>query len=241
MANTDEIITAVRAALEHDPRINLHRYPVHVSVSDGDLILEGEVENIVAKKLALELAAALPGVRGIVDRLRVFPAQPMGDGAIRDHVRDALLQEPALTNCTLSVWEKGAATIVREATRESAAVIAVSVEDGVVTLNGQVPSLSHKRLAGVLAWWVPGSRDVVNGLDVVPPQEDNDDEMNDAVCLVLDKNPFVNAAQIRVHTRNSVVTLEGLVTNETEKQMAAFDAWYVFGVDKVINKLAVRE
>jgi osmotically-inducible protein OsmY len=92
-----------------------------------------------------------------------------------------------------------------------------------------------------LAWWVPGSRDVVNGLDVLPPEEDNDDEMSDAVCLVLEKNPFVNATQIRVLSQNSVVTLEGLVANETEKQMAEFDAWYVFGVDKVINKLAVRE
>ena len=241
MSATDEIITAVRAALEHEPRINLHRYPVHVSVSNDDLILDGEVENIVAKKLALELAAALPGVRGIVDRLRVTPAQPMGNGAIRDHVRDALLQEPVLTNCTLAVWEKGKPMTVREATPESSAVIEVRVEEGVVTLNGQVPSLSHKRLAGVLAWWVPGSRDVVNGLDVVPPEEDNDDEISDAVCLVLEKNPFVNAAQIRVHAQNSVVTLEGLVANETEKQMAEFDAWYVFGVDKIINKLAVRE
>jgi osmotically-inducible protein OsmY len=241
MSGTDEIISAVRAALEHEPRINLHRYPIDVRVSNSDLILDGEVENIVAKKLALEFAAAIPGSNGIVDRLRVTPAQPMGDGAIRDHLRNALLQEPVLTNCTVKVWEKGKATMVREATPESSAVIEVSVEGGVVTLNGQVPSLSHKRLVGVLAWWVPGSRDVVNGVDIVPPQEDHDDEMSDAVCLVLEKNPFVNAAQIRVSTRNSVVTLEGLVANATEKQMAEFDAWYVFGVDKVINTLAVRE
>jgi osmotically-inducible protein OsmY len=231
----------VRAALEHEPRINLHRYPIEVRVSNGDLILDGEVENIVAKKLALELAAAIPGSTGIVDRLRVTPAQPMEDGTLRDHVRNALLQEPVLTHCTVKVWEKGKATMIRDTMPESAASIEVSVEEGVVTFNGQVPSLSHKRLAGVLAWWIPGSRDVVNGLDIVPPQEDHDDEMSDAVGLVLEKNPFVNAAQIRVSTRNSVVTLEGLVTNATEKQMAECDAWYVFGVDKVINALAVRE
>jgi osmotically-inducible protein OsmY len=38
-----------------------------------------------------------------------------------------------------------------------------------------------------------------------------------------------------------VVTLEGLVANGTEKDMAEFDAWYVFGVDRVINKLIVLE
>jgi osmotically-inducible protein OsmY len=33
---------------------------------------------------------------------------------------------------------------------------------------------------------------------------------------------------------------ERLVANDTEKDMAEFDAWYVFGVDKVINALAVQ-
>jgi osmotically-inducible protein OsmY len=236
-----KILKAVRAAFEHEPRLNLHRYPVHVAVSDGDLVLESEVETIAAKKLALELAAAVPGVSGIVDRLRVVPAQPMGDGAIGDHVRDALLQEPVFENCRIGVWDKGRLETYRDPGPNVAGVIEVAVAEGVVTLNGQVPSLSHKRLAGVLAWWVPGSRDVVNGLDVVPPEEDSDDEITDAVRLVLEKDPFVNADQIRVLTTNSVVTLEGLVANDTERDMAEFDAWYVFGVDRVINKLVVRE
>jgi osmotically-inducible protein OsmY len=241
MSTTEEIVKEVQAAFEHEPRINLHQYPVHVAFSDGDLVLEGEIENIVAKKLALELAAAVPGVRGIVDRLRVVPAQPMGDGAICDHVRDALLQEPVFENCRIRVWDKGQLQTYREPSPQAAGVIEVAVAEGVVTLNGQVPSLSHKRLAGVLAWWVPGSPDVINGLEVVPFEEDNDDEITDAVRLVLEKDRFVNADQIRVRTRNAVVTLEGIVTNDMEKDMAEFDAWYVFGVDKVINALAVRQ
>lgn len=241
MPVTEEVLKEVRAAFEHEPRINLHQYPVHMALSDGDLILEGEMAHVAAKKVALELAAAVPGVSGIVDRLKVTPAQRMGDGAIRDHVRDALLQEPVFENCRIRVWDKNQVETCREPIPKSAGDIEVAVEDGVVTLNGQVPSLSHKRLAGVLVWWVPGSRDVINGLDVVPPEEDNDDEITDAVCLVLEKDPFVNADQIRVSTRNAVVTLEGLVINDTEKDMAEFDAWYVFGVDRVINKLAGLE
>ncbi len=240
MSIAEEVLKEVRAAFEHEPRINLYHYPVHIAFSDGDLVLEGKMETIVAKKLALELAAAVPGVSGIVDRLHVAPAQPMGDGAIRDHVRDALLQEPVFENCRIRVWDKNQVETCREPGSASAGDIEVAVEEGLVTLNGQVPSLSHKRLAGVLAWWVPGSRDVINGLDVVPPEEDNDDEITDAVGLVLEKDPFVNADQIRVRTKNSIVTLEGLVANDTEKAMAEFDAWYVFGVDKVINALAVQ-
>jgi osmotically-inducible protein OsmY len=237
---TEEVVKEVRAAFEHEPRINLHQYPVTIACSDSDLVLEGEVDTIVAKKLALELAAAVPGVSGIVDRLRVAPAQPMGDGAIRDHVRDALLQEPVFEDCRIRVWEKNQLETCRDPSSIPAGDIEVAVEEGLVTLNGQVPSLSHKRLAGVLAWWVPGSRDVINGLDVVPPEEDNDDEITDAVGLVLEKDPFVNAAQIRVHTQNSIVTLEGVVANDTERAMAECDTWYVFGVDKVINTLAIH-
>jgi osmotically-inducible protein OsmY len=238
---TEEVLKEVRAAFAHEPRINLHRYPVHLALTNGDLIVEGEMEHVAAKKLALELAAAAPGINGIVDRLRVAPAQRMGDGAIRDHVRDALIQEPALETCTIRIWDKDQVDIVRESLRQPFGAIEVAVEEGVVTLNGQVPSLSHKRLAGVLGWWVPGSQDVINGLEVVPPEDDNDDEITDAVRLVLEKDPFVNADQIRVSTNNSIVTLEGLVTNEQVKDMAEFDAWYVFGVDRVINSLAVQE
>lgn len=240
MSSAEAVIKAVRAALEREPRINLHRYPVRVAFSDGDLVLEGEVEHIVAKKLALELAAAVPGVDGIVDRLRVRPAQPMGDGAIRDHVRDALIQEGVFAYCRIRVRDKGVVETCQEPAAATVGEIEVAVEDGVVTLNGQVPSLTHKRLAGVLAWWVPGSRDVINGLAVVPPEEDNDDEITDAVRLVLEKDPFVDAAQVHVRATNAVVTLEGSVPTETTKEMAEYDAWYVFGVDRVVNALVVQ-
>ena len=225
--------------LEKERRINLHRYPIRLSFSDADLVLEGEVENIAAKKLALELAGALPGIGNVVDRLRVTPAQRMGDAETRTHVCAALVQEPALDACTIRTLRKGRIQTVRASAREPKGEIQVEVEDGVVTLNGQVPSLAHKRLAGVLAWWVPGSRDVINGLEEYPAEEDNDDEVTDAVRLVLEKDPFVQADQIRVSTDNYVVNLEGVVRNEEMKQMAEFDAWYVFGVNRVLNRLSV--
>jgi osmotically-inducible protein OsmY len=241
MPSPDAICQQVRAALEHDPRINLHRYPIHLHYEEGILTLEGDVEHIVAKKLALELAAAVPGVDGLVDRLRVVPARPMGDGAIRDHVRDALLQELAFTTFAIAVRERGQVDTIRPASGSPLGVIEVAVAAGVVTLNGQVPSLSHKRLAGVLAWWVPGSRDVINGLAVEPPEADTDDEITDAVRLILAKDHFVTADQIRVRTRDRVVTLEGVVPTQTIRELAAFDAWYVFGVNQVVNKLEVQE
>jgi len=240
MSDRERVTKEVRAALEHERRINLHKYPVKLDFADGVLTLEGEVEHIAAKKLAMELAAAVPGVRGIVDRLRVEPATRMGDGAILDAVRDALIQEPALQNCTIKVKAKGRVDIVREAPVSPHGVIELSVDEGVVLLDDHVTSHTQKRMAGVLAWWVPGSRDVVNGMAVEPLQDDSDHEVVKAVQLALKKDPFVNHDRIRVTARNYVVTLEGTVPTVMQKEMAEFDAWYVFGVDKVVNKLEVR-
>src|SRR4249920_3433698 len=94
----------------------------------------------------------------------------IGDGAILAAVRDALLQEPGLQNCTIQVKREGTRETVREATVTPHGVIQVSVTDGVVLLEDHVTSLIQKRLTSVLAWWVPGIRDVINGLEVVPLQ-----------------------------------------------------------------------
>ena len=239
MSIEQEVVKKVRAAFEREPRINLHRYPIHIDFGDDILTLEGECEHVAAKKIALDLAAGMREVGGIVDRLRVAPAVQMGDGAIRDHVRDALIQEPTLQRCTIRVQTDGQVTTFMESMPDLTGEIEVDVKEGVVILNGRVRSLAHKRLAGVLAWWVPGSRDVVNGLEVDPPEEDNDAEVTEAVRVVLEKDRFVNTDQIHVSTRNFVVTLEGVVSTEKEKEMAESDVWYVFAVDKVINKLEV--
>lgn len=244
METREKVIVQVRAALERELPVDLRHYPLKFDLdADGALIIEGETKNIGAKKLVLELSAAVSGIAGIIDRLRVVPAQRMGDGQIRDHVRDALLEEPVFANCGLSVRLDTIWQTVREpyiAPTAPHPSIQVSVAEGVVTLDGQVGSLSHKCLAGALAWWVPGTRNVVNGLEVAPAQEEGDAEITEAVRLVLEKDPLVNAINIRVTTKNSVVTLDGVATSESEKEMAEMDAWCGFGVDRVINRLQLK-
>jgi osmotically-inducible protein OsmY len=234
------IVRQIRATLERDTRINLHRYPITLATQNGDLILSGDVESIAAKKLILLAAANVHGVERIVDRLKVTPAEKMEDAELRDHVCKVMLEEPAFEQYIVHGFAGVAVEAARKARLEPAPSINVEVANGVVTLNGQVSSLSHKRLAGVLAWWVPGTRDVVNGLEEVPPEQDNDDELVDAIRCVLEKDPFVNASKIRVSCKDWVVTLEGLVPTETMRDMAEQDTWYVLGVKSVINKIVVK-
>jgi osmotically-inducible protein OsmY len=237
MNRPDNTLERVAAALEADLKIDFRGHPLRIALdSGGVLTLEGELGNIAAKKLALERAAAVPGVSGIVDRLRVEPSRRMSDAEVLQHVRDALLQEPVFETCALRPIKRAAETALEPGPAPKCE-IDVSVADGVVTLDGRVGSLAHKRLAGALAWWVPGSRDVVNGIEVTPPQEDSDDEIVEAVALVLQKDPLINGERIRVTARDAVVTLQGLVANQAESEMAEMDAWYVFGVDGVVNRL----
>ncbi len=240
MSSESNVLDAVRHALRSEPRFHLSGEPIHLGFANGDLTMDGEVDHIAGKKLGLEAAARVPGVFRIIDRLRVRPAVPMGDGEIRDKVRDALLEEIVLAACTIRVWDKGRPAIAREVAG-AAGTIDIHVDDGVVTLDGDVAGLGQKRIAGVLAWWVPGSRDVINGLGVTPPEQDSEAAMTDAVRQVLERDPFVNAESIRVQTRRAVVTLAGTVPREAEIKLAEDDTWFVFGVDRVINHLSVRQ
>ncbi len=203
----------------------------------GTLTLEGEVDSVAAKRLALERAAAVKGVAGIIDRLRVRPAEPMKDKVIRQHFCRALYDDLSFQNINLSERAKGEHAPYRQLGDAAAGEIIIEADDGVVTLNGAVPSFAHKRLAGVYAWWVPGSRDVVNGIAVEPPEEDGPDRIEEGVRIALEKDPFVNAAQIRVGVRNRIVRLTGGVADAAQRHMAECDAWYVFGVDGVINEI----
>jgi osmotically-inducible protein OsmY len=219
MPSNEATIRQIRGALENEPRVNLHRYPLKVDIAAGAVVLEGEVESVAAKKIALELAGATSGIRGVIDRLRVAVAERRGDGAIRDALCAFLLREPELLTCTIRAFAKGRSDVLREVTAEGRGEIEVTVDDGVVTLEGTVLSLSHKRVAGVLAWWTPGCRDVLNALAVVPPEDDNDAEVVDALCLVLEMDPLVRSDQITASCRNYwTVTIEsGVIRREASK------------------------
>jgi osmotically-inducible protein OsmY len=160
MPEAEHLAHQVRSALERDSRINRHRRQISVtSEPDGTLILEGETDGIAAKKIALEVAAAsAQGGTGIVDRLRVRPSVPMGDSEIRDRIRRALLQEPAFVRYAL--YARHDISGLPPQLLRSGNAFKHAINEGVVTLNGQMESLSHKRWASILVWWVLGTRDV---------------------------------------------------------------------------------
>jgi BON domain len=240
MTTSTTVEEAVRASLREDPRIDGSSEPMRLSFEEGSgaLVMEGEVSDIAAKKLALERAATHPEVLGIVDRLHTRPAVAQDDPTVRKLVLDALIQEPAFAD--LALFERCEGRIEPMHAPDGArGRIEVEVNDGIVTLDGSVPGLDRKRLAGVLAWWVPGSRDVVDGIGVDPPEDDDDGAIADAVRLVLEKDPFLDAVRVGIGVRDAVVTLTGSLATDWQRNMAEFDAWYIFAVDRVVNLIEV--
>jgi osmotically-inducible protein OsmY len=231
----------VKAALEVDPRVDLHRFPINV-VNDGDTLrLEGEVESIAAKRIAMALAQRVSGMQRVIDELRLVPVEPRGDGAIQDSFARGLLQQPELRNCTLRQHDKGRDELVQEAHDDwPSGEVAFGVVDGVLTLEGKVISLSHKRMIEAIAWWTPGCRHVVNRLRVEPAEDDNDDELADAIRLVFEMDPLIHADQIGIRAERGVVTLGGVLQRDEERRMAEMDAWSVWGVADVRNQIQVQ-
>jgi osmotically-inducible protein OsmY len=235
----DAVRKQVHAALERESRVNLHRHPVRIASADGTVTLEGEVADVAAKQLALQLARAVQGVRSVVDRLRVAPGERRGDGAVRDSAARLLLQQPELRGCSLNVRTNEKIEVLHRVADDPAGEIELRVTDGVVVLEGHVISQSHRRFAGAVAWWTPGRRDVINALEVRPAYEDRDDEVAEVMRLVLEADPELDADQIRTNCNGKIVFLDGTVPNDQQKRRAEQDAWSLAAIRGVVNRLEI--
>lgn len=240
MYSPDAMLKQVKATIGRETHLDARHWPIGIALRNGTLQLEGDLPDIDAKKAALRAAAALDGIDTVVDGLRVGPPNGQGAAALRDAVCKRLLEVIDFRNCTIRAWVKGRRETLRDAGRDAGGHIEVGADRGIVTLEGEVLSLSHKRLAGVIAWWAHGCRDVVNALAVVPHEDDNDDELIDALRLVFELDPTVHADRIAIAVQDGAVTLSGVVSSAAERSRAEMDAWYLDGVIHVDNRIEVR-
>ena len=93
MQSSEAVLTQARAALAHVPYQGHVLHPtIQLRLSDGALILEGEVADIVDKTRAAATLRRVDGVTSVIDHLRVANGgAPVGDGELRDAVCERLL------------------------------------------------------------------------------------------------------------------------------------------------------
>ncbi|MDT8386545.1 MAG: BON domain-containing protein [Thiogranum sp.] len=234
----EDLITSIYAALVQDTRINLTNIQLDIRPVGKSLELHGKVENIVSKRILANIARQIGGNEfEVVDRLRVN-TQDISDAELRDKVAEALLGEPVFGEYSISVVADGNEDLLQDP-RPAAGNIQAALQDGVVTLSGEVWSITHMRLAEVVLWWIPGCQRIDNQLRVLPAESDSDDELTDAVKIVLEKDPLVHAGQLRVGTAAGVVELDGQLPSEDEHMLALLDTWAVPGVWEVYDRIEV--
>jgi len=134
--------------LQGKERAPLHNLEpdVRLSVVGGVAYLDGRVSCYERKKALGRLAAELPSLARVENRLRVAPGSPRSDRTIELEVLAALNMDASLTGEHISV----------------------KVQDGVVELRGKVARVSARMTAERAAWSACGVQHVENRLEFLP-------------------------------------------------------------------------
>ena len=139
---------------------NLDSFDINTDVKNGNVVLTGKVENSVDKKLAEELVANIDGVTSVDNKLTVVSDKDMEDD-MEDTVDDGASE---LTDAKIATVIK---TRLLMDTDISGFDIDVDVENGVVTLTGDVDSDAERDLAVEIAKNASDVKDVESNLRVV--------------------------------------------------------------------------
>ncbi|MGE5244576.1 MAG: BON domain-containing protein [Betaproteobacteria bacterium] len=142
---------------------------------------------------------------------------------------DRQLQEEVLQALE---WEPGV----------DAADVGVSVDDGVVTLRGEVGTLREKWLAERTTRHVFGVRAVANDLTVAPDEKTAraDPAIAQAVANALEWDSAIPDGSVKATVRNGWVTLNGTVAWQYQKAAADRAVQHLYGVKGVNNSIVVK-
>ena len=126
---------------------------INIGVHNGVVTLSGTVYGPYDKDSAISLVENTPGVKDVVDDLKVAPVSPMDD-QLRLRLARVIYGDPALQKYAL----------------DPAKPIRITVVNGNVMLSGVVDNKMDKDIAGIRANSVPGVFKVVNNLQVAGQQ-----------------------------------------------------------------------
>ena len=187
--------------------------PAHLidaQTNEGIVMLEGKTNSMLAKERAAKVAMAVKGVRGVVNHIEVEPPYRT-DYAIATDVKEALLDDPATESFEVEV----------------------AVEDGIVTLAGEVQSWQEKKLTGYVAKGVKGVKGLNNEVEINYASERTDHEIMQDIKQSIARDIRLNQSMINVTVEQGVVNLSGNLGSLNEKYQLRNYAWTA-GVKDVI-------
>jgi osmotically-inducible protein OsmY len=121
-----------------------------------------------------------------------------------------------------------------------AAQVGVSAHEGVVTLQGIVPTFRQKWLAERAARHLPSVRAVANDLEVARPDLMIDAVIAQAVADAIERDPAVPTGRVKATVRHGWVTLMGTTTWPFQRAAAERTVAQVPGVKGISNSIGVE-
>ena len=169
---------------------NLNSFDINTDVKNGKVILTGNVKTSVDKKLAEELVMNIEGVTGVENKLTVMKNMRGHDSEMtvsqnsdRDHDKDMDKIEDDAASATNEasgeLLDAKIATVIKTRLLMDSDIsgfdIDVDVEQGNVTLTGEVGSEAERELAIEIASNASDVKSVEDNLEVVKKDTDASD------------------------------------------------------------------
>lgn len=120
--------------------------------------------------------------------------------------------------------------------------INVTVEDGIITLSGTVPTYYDLKNAVVAVWRISGIIQVINNLSisyVSPPMLPNDIEIKKRAEDIITWDPVIDETAINISVNSGIISLEGEVDAHWKLSNIENKISGIRGVLKIVNKLTV--
>lgn len=216
MKNNEELQKDVQDAIKWEPLLNAAE--IGVTVKDGIVTLTGVVDTYTKKSEAEDAAKNVAGVKAVIENIKIK------FHSLSNKSSDDIANE--ILNAFKWSWEIPTDKIK------------IKVEDGWVTIDGEVKWNFQKEAANKAVNNLVGVKGVTNNI-IIKTETHDDIEKKDIESALL-RNWSINDKEIKVKVSGSKVTLNGTVHSLYQKDQAGRIAWNAPGVITVDNELIIE-
>lgn len=215
MKPDSEIQQDVMDELKWEPLLNASE--IGVSVKHGIVTLTGTVDAYSKKITAENAAKKINGVKAVAENIEVkLSGQWLkNDTEIAEAAYNAIKWHSAMQEHKIKI----------------------TVEDGLVTLEGNVEWEYQRKAARMAIENLVGVRGVFNKIKINPSLSPGD--IKKKISFAFHRNASIDADRIEVVSEGNKIVLKGKVRSWAEKKDAETAAWLAPGISNVDSKLEV--